>query len=67
LQVMVARRHPQARQFLTEALRDYDLQVRLAAIAGLGISERGESLEGRLAAALGARLADLRDRGEEED
>jgi hypothetical protein len=38
-----------------------------AAIAGLGISERGESLEGRLAAALGARLADLRDRGEEED
>ena len=34
---MVARRYPQARQFLTEALRDFDLQVRMAAIAGLGI------------------------------
>jgi hypothetical protein len=33
----------------------------------LGISERGESLEGKLAAAIGARLADLRERGEEDD
>jgi len=38
-----------------------------AAIAGLGVSERGDSLEGKLAAAIGARLADLRDRGEEDD
>lgn len=37
-----------------------------SAIAGLGISERGESLEGKLAAAIGARLADLRDRDEED-
>ncbi len=36
------------------------------AIAGLGISERGKSLEGKLAAAIGARLADLRDRDEED-
>ena len=36
LQALVAQRHPQARQFLSEALRDTDLQVRLAAIAGLG-------------------------------
>jgi hypothetical protein len=37
-----------------------------SAIAGSGISERGESLEGKLAAAIGARLADLRDRDEED-
>lgn len=36
-------------------------------IAGLGFSERGQSLEGKLAAAIGARLADLRDRGEEDE
>ena len=36
------------------------------AVAGLGISERGESLEGKLAA-IGARLTDLRERGEEDD
>lgn len=36
-----------------------------SAIAGLGITERGRSLEGRLAAAIGARLADLRDRDED--
>jgi hypothetical protein len=38
-----------------------------SAIAALGISERGGSLEGKLAAAIGARLADLRDRGEEDE
>lgn len=38
-----------------------------SAIAGLGSSERAELLEGKLAAAIGARLADLRDRGEEDD
>jgi len=32
-----------------------------AAIAHLSVTERGESREGRLAAAIGARLADLRD------
>jgi hypothetical protein len=37
-----------------------------SAIAGLGIGERGESLEGKLAAAIRARLADLRDRDEED-
>jgi hypothetical protein len=38
-----------------------------SAIAALGISERGGSLEGKLSAAIGARLADLRDRGEEDE
>jgi hypothetical protein len=38
-----------------------------SAIAGLGITERGQSLEGRLAAAIGARLADLRDRDDDAD
>lgn len=38
-----------------------------SAIAGLGITERGQSLEGGLAAAIGARLADLRDRDEDAD
>jgi hypothetical protein len=38
-----------------------------SAIAGLGITERGQSLEGRLAAAIGARLADLRDGDEDVD
>ncbi len=32
------------------------------AIANLGVTERGESLEGRLAAAIGARQADWRER-----
>lgn len=36
-------------------------------IAGLGISERGDSLEGKLAAAIGARLADPRDPEEKDD
>jgi hypothetical protein len=35
-----------------------------SAIAGFGVSERGESLEGKLAAAIGARLANLRERDE---
>jgi hypothetical protein len=38
-----------------------------SAIAGLGITERGQSLEGKLAAAIGARLADLRNRDEDAD
>ena len=38
-----------------------------AAIAGLSVVERGQSREGRLAAAIGARLADLRDRDEDAD
>lgn len=37
-----------------------------SAIAGMGFTERGDSLEGKLAAAIGARLADLRDRDEDE-
>lgn len=37
-----------------------------AAIASLTYAERGESLEGKLAAAIGARLADWRERDEEE-
>lgn len=37
-----------------------------AVIAPLTFSERGESLEGRLAAAIGARLADARDPDEDE-
>ncbi len=36
MQALVAQGHPQARQFLSEALRDTDLNVRFAAIAGLG-------------------------------
>ncbi len=38
-----------------------------AGIAGLDFVERGASLEGRLAAAIGARLADARDAAEGED
>ncbi|WP_342363227.1 hypothetical protein [Terrarubrum flagellatum] len=38
-----------------------------AAIASLSSSERGASIEGKLAAALGARIADFDDRGEEEE
>ncbi len=38
-----------------------------SAIAGFGITERGQSLEGKLAAAIGARLADLRDGDEDTD
>ncbi len=37
-----------------------------ASIAYLSITERGASLQGKLAAAIGARLADLRDREEED-
>jgi hypothetical protein len=37
------------------------------AVANLSFSERGESLEGRLAAALGARLADYKDKRSGED
>lgn len=37
------------------------------ASAALSYAERGESLEGRLAAALGARLADWRERDEDKD
>lgn len=38
-----------------------------ASIAGLDFVERGASPEGRLAAAIGARLADARDAAEGED
>ncbi len=38
-----------------------------ASIAELSVTERGASLQGRLAAAIGARLADLRDKDEVED
>lgn len=38
-----------------------------AATAHLGFSERGASREGRLAAAIGARMADWREREEEEE
>lgn len=37
-----------------------------AAIDGLTFAERGDSAEGRLAAAIGAALANWRERGEEE-
>jgi hypothetical protein len=37
-----------------------------AAIKALTFAERGEALEGRLAAAIGARIADVRDPDEEE-
>jgi hypothetical protein len=37
-----------------------------AAIRALTFAERGEALEGRLAAAIGARIADVRDPDEEE-
>jgi hypothetical protein len=37
-----------------------------AAIKALTFAERGESAEGRLAAAIGARIADARDADEEE-
>jgi HEAT repeat protein len=37
LQTLVARRHAQAGQFLIEALHDNELQVRFAAIGGLGV------------------------------
>lgn len=37
-----------------------------AAVASLTYAERGESVEGKLAAALGARLADWRDADEDE-
>ncbi len=37
------------------------------AVADLGITERGRSLEGKVAAAIGARLADLRDGDEDTD
>lgn len=36
------------------------------AIANLGVTERGESLEGRLAAAIGARQADWREQNDDE-
>jgi HEAT repeat protein len=36
LTALAARKHPAARDFLTEALRDVDLAVRLAAVRGLG-------------------------------
>jgi len=38
-----------------------------ADIANLGLLEKGSTLQSRLAAAIGARLADLRDRGDGED
>lgn len=38
-----------------------------SSIADFGITERGQSLEGRLAAAIGARLANLRDHDEDAD
>jgi hypothetical protein len=37
-----------------------------SAIKALTFAERGEALEGRLAAAIGARIADVRDPDEEE-
>ena len=37
------------------------------AIANLGVTERGESLEGKLAATMGARQADWRERGDDEE
>ena len=43
LQTLVARRHPQAREFLLAALRDTDVQVRFVAIAGLGVLADPES------------------------
>lgn len=38
-----------------------------AAVAELTYAERGESTEGKLAAAIGARLADAREGGEEDE
>jgi hypothetical protein len=37
-----------------------------AAIVGLSFTERGQSIEGKLAAAIGARLADWQDGNEDE-
>jgi asparagine N-glycosylation enzyme membrane subunit Stt3 len=38
-----------------------------ADIANLGVMERGSTSQSRLAAAIGARLADLRDRADDDD
>jgi len=38
-----------------------------ASIAGLSVGERGDSREGRLAAAIGARVADLLDQAESDE
>ena len=43
LQTLVVRDHPQAKQWLAEALRDVALPVRLAAISGLGVLGDPES------------------------
>ena len=50
LEVLVARQHPDARQYLSDALRDCDLQVRVTAIGSLGNLGDGQAI---------ATLADL--------
>jgi hypothetical protein len=52
-----------------EDVADYERRETLlnATLRAETFAERGESLAGRLAAAIGARLADLRERDEDDD